>query len=591
MSGKRWLVYPHDAARIQDLERLLNVSPIVAQLLLRRGLCDPAAAQSFLDPLLKELREPDTLPGITAAADRLHRAIADRKKITVYGDYDADGMTATAILLRCIQLLGGDVQYFVPNRLDDGYGLNRQAIEDLCQRGTQVLITVDCGIASVDCARFARELGLELIITDHHQIGDELPEADAVVHPGLPGSDYPFDGLCGAAVAFKLAWAVCQRASSGPRVRAPLRDFLLMALGLAAVGTVCDVVPLLDENRIIVRHGLLALRSHPCTGLRKLIEVAGLELGRPLSAEDLAFKIGPRLNAAGRLGQAQLGVELLTSENQSRVAALAEYLQQLNSSRDSLDRSIYLAANKQIQEQYDVEQEVALVLAGRDWHPGIIGIVAGRICEKHHRPTLLIAQDPMRGKPGTGSGRSANGLNLYEALDHCRDFLLTYGGHAAAAGFQIEDDQIEPFRHTFCEYVQQHVSPTERQAELLVDAEATLGQLTLQTLQEIERMAPFGQGNPRPLLCASHVQLSEPPKRMGKGERHLALRISQHGVRMRAVAFGRGDWAEAIPDRGQPIDLVFQPVINEFNGFRRVELHLVDWRLSPNNAPIPAGKS
>jgi single-stranded-DNA-specific exonuclease len=314
------------------------------------------------------------------------------------------------------------------------------------------------------------------------------------------------------------------------------------------------------------------------------MSIAGLDLSQPMASEDLAFKIGPRLNAAGRLGQAQLAVELLTSDHQPRIAALAEYLQQLNVSRDSLDRSIYLAANKQIKERFDGDDDAAFVLAERDWHAGVIGIVAGRICEKYHRPALMISIDPLGHKPAMGSGRSVAGFDLYQALHHCREHLLTFGGHAAAAGFKIAEGQIDAFRQAFCEYVSQSIDPNERQAELHIDAEATLSQLTVDTLREMERLAPFGQANPRPLLCASQVQLTEAPRRMGAGERHLSLRVAQHGVRMRAVAFGRADWADHLPHPSQPLDLAFHPVINDFNGFRRVELQLVDWRLSA--APV-----
>jgi single-stranded-DNA-specific exonuclease len=580
MSRKRWLVYPHDAPRIRDLEQTLGVSPLVAQLLLRRHVSDPARARQFLDPRLGDLREPSLLPGIERASEIVHQAIRAGRQIVVYGDYDADGMTATAILVRCIRLLGGQVTYFVPNRLDDGYGLNLDAIRQLRERGAELLVTVDCGISSVECARLAGELGLPLVITDHHQFGDELPGAAALVHPGLPGTNYPFDGLCGAAVAFKLAWAICQRESQATRVRPELRDFLMMALGLAAIGTVCDVVPLLDENRIIVRHGIAALRSYPCPGLTQLQAVSGLGPEAVVSSEDLAFKLGPRLNAAGRLGQAQLGVELLTSDHAPRLAALAEYLHQLNQSRDSLDRSIYHAASQQIKHSYDPDGDAAFVLSDQDWHAGVIGIVAGRIAERYHRPTLLIALDPLGGKPGIGSGRSSGRFNLYQALHHCREHLISHGGHAAAAGFKILPERVDAFRQAFLEFAANAIDPRELQSELHIDAETVFSQLDLGTLQQIERMAPFGQSNPRPTLCASQVQLAEAPRRIGQGERSLSVRLVQHGIRLRAVAFGRSDWADHFPEPGQPLDVAFHPVINEYNGFRRVELHLLDWRMS-----------
>jgi single-stranded-DNA-specific exonuclease len=580
MAPKRWLVFPHDAARVRDLEKTLGVSPVVAQLLLRRGITDPENAKQFLDPRLSELREPSALPGIDRAVDVIQQAIADKRRIVVYGDYDADGMTATAILVRCLSLLGNECGYYVPSRLDDGYGLNREAIAQLRDRGAELLITVDCGINSLDCARYAKELGLGLVITDHHLGGPEVPAADAVVHPALPGTSYPFHELCGAAVAFKLAWALCQRASGTTRVQPAHRDFLLQALGLAALGTVCDVVPLIDENRIIVRHGLTHLVSHGCLGLSELMRIAGLRGRQKLTSEDLAFGIGPRLNAAGRLGQAQLGVELLTSEHKPRVAALAEYLQQLNQSRDSLDRSAYLGALKQIKEQFNGDHDAGFVLADRDWHAGVIGIVAGRIAEKFHRPTILISLDSLQSKPAVGSGRSACGVHLHRALEYCSDLLISFGGHAAAAGLKIADDQIDAFRDRFCEYVEQHSHPDERVAELQIDVEALFGQLSLDTLRELEQLAPFGQGNSRPILCATDVRLSEAPRRIGNGERHLALKFVQRGVRMRGVAFGKAEWADQLHDLSRPLDVAFHPVINEFNGRRSVELQLLDWRPS-----------
>ncbi|HRX81456.1 MAG TPA: DHH family phosphoesterase, partial [Pirellulaceae bacterium] len=312
---KRWRIHPHDAGRIELLERQAGISPIVAQLFLCRGIGQPEDVQRFLDPKMSELRDPELLPGITSAADRVFAAIQAKRRIVIYGDYDSDGMTATAILYRCLQLLGGDVGYYVPNRLEEGYGLNDEALRKLKERGASLVISVDCGIASVREAQTAREIDLELIITDHHQFADQLPDAAAIVHPRLPGSNYPFAGLCGAGVAFKLAWALCCRASESKRVSDRMRNYLLTAIGITAIGTVADVVPLIDENRVLVRYGLNSLQSQPTIGLKALMRVTKL-LDKPsLGSEDIAFSLAPRLNAAGRLGQAQLGVELLTTDS------------------------------------------------------------------------------------------------------------------------------------------------------------------------------------------------------------------------------------------------------------------------------------
>src|SRR5262245_31312437 len=583
-TNKRWRFQPHDAERIARLEQAAGVSPIVAQLLISRGVYEAEAARTFLDAKLTGLRDPDLLPGAAEAAERVYAAVRERRKIVVYGDYDADGMTGTAILLSCLRLLGADVTYYVPNRLEEGYGLNGDALRSLAERGTSLVVSVDCGIASVAEARIARELGLELIVTDHHAFAAELPAAAAIVHPRLPGHSYPFDGLCGAGVALKVAWAICQRASEAKKVSEPLRNFLLTAVGLAAIGTVADVVPLLDENRILVRHGLNSLKYSPPLGLTTLIEVVKLHGKACLDSEDLAFCLAPRINAAGRFGQAQLAVELLTTDSRERAQQLAEYVHELNSSRESLERSIQLAAGKQIKEQFDPEADAALVLAGRGWHAGVIGLVAGKLAEKHHRPVVLIALDQVGVKPGVGSARSPNGLNLHAALAACTEHLLGFGGHACAAGLKIDEPRIDAFRSAFCEYAASESSGACRIGEIRVDAEGPFCQLTLETVRQIQSLAPFGCGNPRPVLCATRVQLVEPPKRIGTNERHISLRLAQQQTRIRGVGFGCAEWADELAAANCPLDIAYKPVINDFRGRQSVEIQLVDWRISQSAA-------
>ncbi len=577
--AKRWRIHSHDPARIASLERAAGVPAVVAQLLICRGIHEPTQARDFLEARLTSLRDPLELPGIGPAAERITQAISARQKIVVYGDYDADGMTATAILFSCLRLLDADVSYYVPNRIDEGYGLNDEALRSLKGQGAGLIITVDCGIASVAEARTARELGLELVITDHHEFATELPDAAAIVHPRLPGTAYPFGGLSGAGVAFKLAWALCQQASQAKRVSPRLKDFLVQAVGLAAVGTVADVVPLVDENRILVRHGLDKLKQCPPLGMAALMKVAGLDSKPQLECEDIGFTLAPRLNAAGRLGQATLAVELLTTQTPHRAQALAEYLHELNGSRESLERSIYLSANKQVQERFDADGDAALVLADEGWHPGVIGIVAGRLAEKYHRPVILIALDPVGVKPGIGSARSVPGFNLHQALAACGEHLLSHGGHAAAAGLKIDKSRVEAFRAEFCDRATAEIMSEDRVAELWIDSETPLSALTLAAIQHLERLAPFGHGNSRPLLCASGVRLLEPPKRMGNTGRHLSLRLEQHGVTMRGVAFGGGDWADELSRVEAPVSIAFRPVINEFRGRRNVELHVADWQI------------
>lgn len=575
--AKRWRIHSHDSGHIAALQRAAGVPAVVAQLLICRGIHDPASARAFLAPRLSELRDPDLLPGCAAAAEHVHRFAQSGRRIMIYGDYDVDGMTGTALLWQCLKLLGATASYYIPHRVDEGYGLSGEAIASRTFDDVGLMITVDCGIGNVQEVALATERGIDVIVTDHHEPGPVLPEARAIVHPRLAGSDYPFGGLSGSGVALKLAWALCQQASGAKKVGTQMKEFLLKAVGLAALGTVADVVPLVDENRVLVHHGLTSLAQQPTLGLSHLIKTANLHEKPQFDAEDLAFQLAPRLNAAGRLGQPQLAVELLVTQRHERAQELAQYIEQLNSQRQTLDRSIYLAAHKQAKQQLEAADEPALVLADRGWHPGVIGIVAGRLAEKYHRPVVLISWDTMGVRPGIGSARGVPGVNLHAALAACDEYLLSHGGHVAAAGLKIEEGQFEGFRAAFCEVLSAEASAAGNTPELLIDAEAPFSAFTLQAVEQIERLAPFGHCNARPLLCATGVTLAEPPRPIGGGH-HLSLRLCQHDVTFRAVAFGGGDWAEQLTALDHPIDVAFRPVINAFRGRRSVELHLVDWK-------------
>ncbi len=576
----RWTIRAHDAQLVESIEKGSGVSSVLAQILALRGIIQPAEIATFLDLKMTGLRPPAELPGLNSAVDVIYQAISDNQKVVVYGDYDADGMTSTAILFRCLKKMGAQVSYFVPNRLDDGYGISNANLKILADRGANLVITVDCGITSVVEVDYAHSLGLQIVVTDHHHPGPELPRADGIVHPDLPGHSYPFAGLCGAGVAFKLAWGLCQRHCGSEKLPEDYRHFLFAACSLAAIGTVADVVPLLDENRIIVHHGLNCLRRFANPGLEAMLKLTKLDVKPKLEAEDIAFTLGPRLNAAGRLGQAQLGVELLTCESTERAKALADYIDELNKNRDSLDRKILRSAKKLISENYDPSTEPALVLSHPDWHLGVIGIAAGRIAEAFHRPTILISTDPLGNRPGTGSCRSACGVDLYQAISDSSQHLIKFGGHTAAAGLSIEPEKIDEFRVDFCEAVTRQASMEQLIPELEIDAEALISQMTLPTMFELEKLAPFGQENPRPVLFASGVQLASPPKTMGSDGRHISLQLKQHTSRIRAVGFGKGEWLEKINPESGTYDFAFKPVINDFRGHKKVELHLIDFRPS-----------
>lgn len=581
MQRKIWKFRPCDEGVIERLEQVCRVDPIVARLLVGRGIVDPAKVQEFLENKATGLIAPELLPGCEQAVDRLLQAIRDGEKIAIYGDYDADGMCASAILLAALKRLKADVIFHVPNRLDDGYGLNAQALTMLAERGCRVVITVDCGISSLDHARHARSLGLDLIVTDHHELAEELPLACAVVHPRLPGSDYPCGDLCGAGVAFKVAWRLLRRAggeTTSGRVAEQYRDTIFRSMSLAAIATIADVVPLRGENRVIVAHGLAALGQHAPLGLKHLMTVAKLTEKSSIEAEDIAFSIAPRLNAAGRLGQAPLGVELLTTESSERAESLARYLDQLNGNRDSLERSILKRAQALIKEQFDEQSDPAFVLADRDWHAGVIGVVAGRLAEKLHRPVVLVSLDPTGVKPGIGSARAGSLVDLHDALVHSADHLESFGGHKAAAGMRVVEERIPAFRSAFLEAVATQQASLPSDPVLEIDVETPLVHLTLGAMNQIEKLAPFGQGNARPLLCTRRVELSEPCRKIGAGERHLAIKLQHLGTTIRGVAFGKAEWAEELDSLSGPFDVVYRPVINEFRGRKNVEIHLVDWR-------------
>ncbi|MGE3315093.1 MAG: single-stranded-DNA-specific exonuclease RecJ [Planctomycetaceae bacterium] len=576
---RNWRFQPHDESQVRQLSRDLKISPLTAQVLISRGFTAKEGAVGFLQPQLNDLLEPDLLPGLADAADRIVTAVRDKRRITIYGDYDVDGVTATSILWHCLQLAGATVDYYIPSRLEEGYGINCDAIRQLHQEDPKrLLVSVDCGITSVKEAALARELGLDLLITDHHTMCETLPDAVGLVHPRLPGSDYPFPHLCGAGVAFKLAWGICQRLGDGRKASPQMREFLKSAVGLAAIGTVADVVPLLGENRIIVRYGLATLLERSTPGLKALLKVAGLSSNKTLDAEDIGFGIAPRINAAGRLGQARLAVELLTTDNTARAEALAEYLDQLNKNRRTVERRMLKQAKEIVAANPEWESHGALVIANEEWHPGVIGIVANRVAEHFQKPTILIAMES-QSMIGQGSGRTFAGFDLHAALAACAEHLQSFGGHQAAAGLKIAAGCIDAFRLAFAGAVTQRNSeggPRDDGA-LEIDAEVRLADVTHRAVNELNKLGPFGEQNRKPVFAATRVELVEPPRKMGEGDRHLSLKVKQYGTVLRAVAFGRGEWADEIAAARGPLSISFAPGINHFRGQENVELQLVDW--------------
>jgi single-stranded-DNA-specific exonuclease len=588
-TAKTWHLLPHDPAAIARLARELGVSPVVAQLLLNRGLRDGAEARRFLDAPLAGLHPPELLPGVAEAADRLGAAVRQNRKVCVYGDYDVDGTTGTAILVQALKLLGAAVEFYVPHRLDEGYGLNVDALRQIAESGAAVVVTVDCGIASLEEAEEAKRLGLELIVTDHHEFKEALPAAAVLVHPRLatrpdaPAGcpSYPFAGLSGSAVAFKLAWALCQKHCGSVKVTPRFRDYLLDSVALAALGTVADVVPLHDENRIFVRHGLSRLRQTPLVGLRALLDVASLAEKAELCAADVGYRLAPRINAAGRLGCARLVVDLLTTNSVQRAAELARYLETQNLERQKLERRILAQARERL-EADGLDGQPALVLASPEWHPGVIGIVAGRLAELYGRPVLLIALREERAAGvvfGQGSGRSVAGFALHQALQACTEHLLSHGGHQAAVGFKIRPECIDPFRERLLAYAARHFADGPPAPRLPLDAEVPLSAFTLGLVSDLSRLEPFGHQNTSPVFLAGGLQVVGEPRAVGKGERHLSFQVKQQTTSLRCIGWGMAERAGELMAGGGRCSLACTPRLNEWHGYRRVDLEVADFQV------------
>lgn len=608
-----WKRPAFDSVFIEDLTKRTGVPFVVAQILFARGIDSPEAIHDFFGgnppkgpsykPLsLSGLRDPADLPGCREVAEALHTALREKRRIVIYGDFDADGMTSTAILYRALKFFGGDVDYYIPDRHEEGYGLNAEALRHL-KTGHDALtvITVDCGINSCREADLARELGIELLISDHHKIGPELPKTP-IAHPELiridgrraspyglkseqldalpPEDRYPFSGLCAAGVALKIAWQLGRCVSGTPKVSKHYSDLLCRLIGLVGIGTVADVVPLRDENRALVRYALgFSLVKQPFPGIVALLEQAKIDpTRRALTSEDIAYTLAPLLNAAGRMSDARHAVELLICDDGIRAQELAETLSKHNEERKKRQQGMSVQAGKMIKEHSP--DAPAFVLAHSDWDSGIIGVVAGRMADKHLKPCLLIAKQDVGCRPASGSGRSGGTIDLFQALESCTEYLLRYGGHAKAAGFRIENAKIDAFRKAFTRYVEKKCPDGLPARELRIDAEWTLGQAKNEkNLRDVELLEPFGAGNRQPIFTTKNVGVRD-AKLMGKEDhegkqRHICMQLVQDGVPVRAFAFDAAEWLDELAGL-ERIDVAFHISRSRYN--RSIELQLVDWR-------------
>jgi single-stranded-DNA-specific exonuclease len=549
---------PHEAVGL--LQRELGVSGALAQVLVRRGLCDPLRARAFLDA--SESHSPAAFAGIDGAVALVDAHISRGTRITVHGDYDADGVCATAVLVRALRALGADVDWYLPDRAGDGYGLSRDTVERLAARGTKLLITVDCAITAVPEVAHARALGVEVLVTDHHspRADGALPGAP-IVHPALCG--YPCRELCATAVAYKLAGALFD--ARGKDARELEQD-----LDLVALATIADVVPLVGENRTLARRGLRALATTRKPGLRALMALAGIDASR-VNERAVGFALAPRINAAGRMQRADAGLELLLTGSDARAEQIAKELDRSNHERRAVERQILHAAEAQIAK---AEPRDGYVLAHEGWHAGVIGIVASRLAERHRRPVVLVALD---GDSGRGSGRSIPGFDLLEGLVACEGHLRRYGGHRAAAGVEVEREQLESFARAFDAHAsrvlcEEDTLPIER-----VDAVVGGRELSMSLAEELQALAPFGLGNPGISLLVEDARFRD-SRPMGEG-RHVRFSVESQGARARAVAFGTGGTLPV--EEGVCAQATFSLEVNEWRGMSEPRLVLRRARPAP----------
>jgi len=553
----RWEICPVDGDAVARLSRELNVPNIIARLLVLRGVTDAESAQRFLNPALNQLHDPFLLADMKPAVARLRRALEQGEKILIYGDYDVDGTMAVVILLTALRGLGGQVEAFIPHRMSDGYGMRVAAVEEAAAKGFRVVISVDTGIREHEALARARELGLDCIVTDHHLPDGHLPPACAILNPHRSECGYPEKVLAGVGVAFKLVQALLGERLSGRVLQSYLK--------VVAIGTIADVVPLVGENRVIARFGLEGLRQPSQAGLQALLEVSGLE-GREISSGDVGFRIAPRLNAAGRMENARDVIDLLTCSDPQKAREIAGRLEELNRERQRVEDGILREIEAIMDRHPEKRERYSLVLAGEGWHRGVIGIVAQRVVERYHRPTLVIG---VGDGLGVGSGRSIRALHLLDALSAVQDLFERFGGHAMAAGFALPSARIAELETRFERYDRAVLKPHDLEPVLRVDAEVSGAEIDWSLFEALETLAPFGCGNPTPVLAARDLRLLLGPRILQ--EKHLKLRVACGPRAFDAIGWGMAERAATLAS-GQSLDMAFTLDQNVFQDVRRLQL-------------------
>ena len=572
MPKKVWKIKPQpDEFTVKSLVESLNISETLARLLVLRDIKNYQQAKAFFRPSLDSLPDTFLMNGMECATTRVITAITENELICIYGDYDVDGTCATALLYMFLKELGAQVDFYIPKRLTEGYGISKIGIEHVKERGTSLLISVDCGITAVEETQLANELGMSVIICDHHQPKEELPQAYAVLDPLKPNCNYPFKYLSGAGIAFKLAQGVAERIGK--------RELPLKYLDLVALAASADIVSLTDENRVLVKEGLNQINHSPRPGISALIKNSHLEPG-DLTSGQIVFTIAPRINAVGRLGDAERAVKLLITNNIDEAFTLAAVLESENYERRKIDEDTFFQALDLVEGSLDLDKNLAIILHEESWHPGVIGIVASRLVEKYYRPTIMLTTVDGVAK---GSARSTGNFNIYEALKKCEDLLLHFGGHQSAAGLAVEVDKIDDFKSKFNQIVKETLGEEEFLPEVHIDAKLKFSVLTPKFFRIIDQFAPFGPGNMRPVFLAENLSVEGKPRFVGN--KHLIINLKQNGSNrvLDCIGFNMGEMCEALIKNHASIEAVFSVDKYTKDGKTFPQLKLKDIHINDNN--------
>ena len=563
MNTSTWVVSP-PRAEADALAQALSIPPAIARILVNRKILTEEAARAFLFGDVAALHDPYLMKGMDPAVARIEEAVAKGEKILVFGDYDVDGVLSTVMLMKALTSLGAKVEYFIPERLTDGYGIKDEHVEIPVQKGAGLVISVDCGIKAVEFTARAKAKGIDVIITDHHRPGETLPDAVAVLNPVLPDSGYPDTGLAGVGVAFKLIQALLEK--SGKDAGLP------HYMKLVSIGTVADVAELKGENRVFVKHGLKGLRNVSNMGLRSLIEACGLG-NRKISEGDLGFRIGPRINAAGRMGFTDLAVRLFFSESSEESDALVQKLDDLNSQRQKTEEKIFNEAREKVEERGLDKKYKCLILGSPDWHRGVIGIVASKLKDCFHRPVVLFAYE--NGK-AHGSGRSISEVPLIDLLEDCRHLFLSYGGHRLAVGCTLPTDRMAAFKETLNPLAEARISEDSLKRKIRIDGPLEFAAVDDRFLEAFALLFPFGVGNPKPLFIAENVEVISEPQVLQR--KHLKFLARQNGRVLEALGWDKAEWRHVIR-RGSRVSLAFSLMMSEYLGEQRVNLSIEDLKV------------